>query len=235
MGSCCLTQGPQPVSLWWSRGVGWEWGGRLKRELIYVIMTDLCCMTEVNTALQSNYPSIKKKVLPCHHFPLKNPQKFLRNRYIFPERGVSSFSELPIQMIQVLGADGAFGFEELHSACHWAWLYDWFPPSGQKPSSDFRRAPIARGHRHLENFCALPVVWTGSRLMSSGMNGSVLWLASCLIVWHLNGAECPCWTICEIFGLLCFIHSDSWRLLRWSAFNELLFKKLLLYIRIFSL
>ena len=64
MGRCYLTWGPQPVSLWWSRGVGWEWGRRLKRELIYIIMTDLHCTAEVNTALQSNYPSIKKK--NCH-------------------------------------------------------------------------------------------------------------------------------------------------------------------------
>ena len=99
----------------------------------------------------------------------------MRNRYIFPERGASSFSDLPVQMLRVLGAGGAFGFEELHSACNWVWLYDWFPPSGQKPSSDFRCAPTAWGHRHLEDFCALPVVWTESRLTSPGVNGSVLW------------------------------------------------------------
>ena len=54
-------------------------------------MTDLHCTAEVNTALQSNYPSIKKKELPCHYFPLKNPQRFLRNRYsLNEERPVSA-------------------------------------------------------------------------------------------------------------------------------------------------
>ena len=43
------------------RGVGWEWGGRLKREGIYIVVTDSrYCTKEINTTLWSNYPPIKK-------------------------------------------------------------------------------------------------------------------------------------------------------------------------------
>ena len=196
-------------------------------------MTDLHCTAVVNTALQSNYPSIKKK--NCHVITFL--LKIHRGSWGIDIPWTRSVQFQRPSHSNASGAGGWWSFWLWGAAqCLQLSLAVWLvPPSAQKPSSDFRRAPIARGHRHLEDFYALPMVWTESRLMSSGVNGSVLWLASCLIISHPNGAECPCWTICEIFGLLCFIHSDSWRLLRWSAFTELLFKKLLLYIRILLL
>lgn len=51
-----------------------------------------------------------------HHSLLQNPRRFLKNRYLFPEKGAPRFSDMPIQTLQVLGAGGAFGLEELHHA-----------------------------------------------------------------------------------------------------------------------
>ena len=60
MWSFYLTQGAQPGTLWETRGVRWEWGGRLERQMIhththmYTIMADSCCCTaDINTALET--------------------------------------------------------------------------------------------------------------------------------------------------------------------------------------
>ena len=51
MGSCCLTQGSQPDTMWQPKGVGWE----SEREAqegrdMYIIMAD-CFTAETNTTL----------------------------------------------------------------------------------------------------------------------------------------------------------------------------------------
>ena len=64
MGSCCVTQGAQPCTLWWPRGVGSGWGWEGEPQVggdIYTythvcisllnIITDSHCYMAENTAL----------------------------------------------------------------------------------------------------------------------------------------------------------------------------------------
>ena len=56
MGRCGITDGAHTGALWETRGLGWERGGSLKRDGIYIYvyltMTDLCCcMAEANTTM----------------------------------------------------------------------------------------------------------------------------------------------------------------------------------------
>ena len=46
MGSCCLTQGAQPGTLWWCRMVGWGWGGGLWRRgyACTHVLSCFCCI-----------------------------------------------------------------------------------------------------------------------------------------------------------------------------------------------
>ena len=53
MESCCISWGAQSDALWWSRGVGWGMGGKVKRERnTYIVTADsYCCVAETNTTL----------------------------------------------------------------------------------------------------------------------------------------------------------------------------------------
>ena len=50
--SCCITQGTQSGALWWPKGVEWGKGREAQdEEDICIIMADLHCTAETNTAL----------------------------------------------------------------------------------------------------------------------------------------------------------------------------------------
>ena len=52
VGNCYMTQGAQPGTLWWPRGVGWgEVGRRCKHTHTCVVMADSHCRAETNTTL----------------------------------------------------------------------------------------------------------------------------------------------------------------------------------------
>ena len=56
--SCCITQGTQPGTLWWSRGVRWGEGLREAQERgdLYIVVTDLhCCIAEIQHCKHNIY------------------------------------------------------------------------------------------------------------------------------------------------------------------------------------
>ena len=58
MGRCSITDGDHTGGLWGTRGLGWERGGSLKRDgiYVYITMTDLhCCMAETHTTMKTNF------------------------------------------------------------------------------------------------------------------------------------------------------------------------------------
>ena len=67
--SCYIAQGTQPGGLWWPTGLGWRLAVTETQDGgdMYVLTDDSPCTAQINTALQSDYTSVKKnKGLPSY-------------------------------------------------------------------------------------------------------------------------------------------------------------------------
>ena len=59
-GSWYIAQGAHQSTLWWPRGVEWGWEVQGGGDVCTDVADSLCCRTEMETIMWSNYTPIKK-------------------------------------------------------------------------------------------------------------------------------------------------------------------------------